>query len=139
MTIKTAASAIVDDLVDSGSFLRTQVSACDFGVLDNMSTCAVTVEPNLSTFRYIGYGGVREDSWGFMVTGWVRDMGDVEGTLGRMYDMHDALIGAVNGGSIANCASLYTRVESIQVLPPLSLAGGDVFMVQANTVSREDP
>jgi hypothetical protein len=45
MTLVAATCALIDDIVDSGSFLRTQVSACDFGILDSMPACALTIRP----------------------------------------------------------------------------------------------
>jgi hypothetical protein len=141
MTLKAAASAIIDDLVDSGSFLRTQVSACDYGILDGGPACAVTLRPGLSSFSYIGYGGVSEDTWGVLAQGWVQDTGSVTETLGRVIDMHDALKGAVNGGSIANTPVLTTRVQSLTHNPDVvwNFGGPDYFLVTANVTVREDP
>jgi hypothetical protein len=142
MTVKSAASAIVDDIVDSGSFLRTQVSACDFGVIDTGGACCVVVRPGFSSsHEYIGYGGVSEDSWRFRVMGYIKFSGDVADTMGKVLDMHDALKGAVNGGSRANCASLTTRVNSIEHNPDEMLEIGGMFysQVTANVTAREDP
>jgi hypothetical protein len=141
VTLKAAASAIIDDLVESGSFLRTQVSACDYGILDTAPASAVTLRPGLSSFSYIGYGGVSEDTWGVLVQGWVKDTGSVTETLGRVIDMHDALKGAVNGGSNANNATLTTRVQSFQHDPNTvwNFGGPDYFLVTANVTAREDP
>ena len=42
MTIKSSASALVDDIVESGSFLRTQVSACDYGVIEKTARAIIS-------------------------------------------------------------------------------------------------
>jgi len=142
MTIKAAASAIIDDLVDSGSFLRTQVSACDFGILDGGGGCAVIVRPGISSMNYIGFGGVSEDTWGFLVHGYVNDTGNVVETMTRVLDMHDALKGAINGGSNANNSQYTTRVVSTNHNPDatwVSLGGREFLLVTANVTTREDP
>lgn len=141
MTIKTAACAIIDDLVDSGSFLRTQVSACDFGLLDAGPTCVVILRPGLSTFESVAYGGVLENTWGLIAQGWIKDTGSVTEDLGRVWDMHDALLGAISGGSNANGPTLLTRVVSMSHDPnSLFVFGGNgYFLVNATITSREDP
>jgi hypothetical protein len=142
VTIKAAASAIIDDLVDSGSFLRTQVSACDYGVLDTSGGCAVVVRPGNSTMEQIGYGGGELNTWGFIVQGYVRDTGNVTEFLGRVYDMHDALREAINTGTNANTAMLTTKVVSTLHSPDTSFVspgGNDFSLVTANVTAREDP
>lgn len=141
MTLLSATCALIDDICDSGSFLRTQVSACDFGILDTMPACALTVRPGQSSFEYIGYGGVSEDTWGITVEGWVKNLGSVEQTLANVIHMHDALKGAINSGSRANCASLTTRVVSMRHNPneAFTFGGPDYLLVTANVTAREDP
>jgi hypothetical protein len=141
MTAKASASAIIDDLVDSGSFLRTQVSACDYGILDRTTGCAVIVRPSNSSFELVGYGGGRIDTWGFAAEGFIRETGDVVETLTRVLDMQDALLGAISNGSNANCASVSTVVRSMGHNPNVFFeAGGNAFlMVTAQITSTEDP
>lgn len=141
MTLVMATCAIIDDLVDSGSFLRTQVSACDYGILDSMPACAITLRPGLSPISYIAYGSVAEITWGLLAQGWIKDTGSVTETLGRIITIHDSLRGAIVGGSIANCASLTTRVVSISHSPDIvwNFGGPDYFLVTANVTAREDP
>jgi hypothetical protein len=144
MTLLAATCALVDDIVDSGSFLRTEVSACDFGVLGETAACAVTVRPGVSSFNYIGYGGVTECTWGLTVSGWVEDTGNVTETLANVIHMHDALraaIVAIVGGSRANCASLTTRVTAMSHNPDVvyNYGGPDFLLVNAMVTAREDP
>jgi hypothetical protein len=142
MTSLATACAIVDELVDSGSFLRTQVSACDFGIMDTAPACAVTVRPAVSTFNTLaGYGHVSIDTWGYSVRGWVKDTGNVVQTLANVYHMQDALRGALTGGSIANCASLSTRVTSMTHNQEnfYDFGGNDYLLVDAAVQATEDP
>lgn len=141
MTLLAATCALIDDIVDSGSFLRTQVSACDFGILDSMPACAVTIRPSQSSMEYIGYGSVSDIRWGLNVEGWVKHTGDVEQTLANVIHIHDALRAAIIGGSRANCGSLTTWVDSMRhnSNEAFTFGGPDYLLVTANVTAREDP
>lgn len=142
MTAVLAACALVDDLVGSGSFTNLQVSACDYGILTTRANaCAVTVRPALSGFEILGYGSVTKDVWGFQVDGWVQDSGDVVKTLANVIIMHDALKGAIVGGTVTNCASRQSRITSMQHVPDQAwnFGGPDYFKVTANVQVEEDP
>ena len=138
MSAITAACCLIDALVDSGSFLRTQVSACDFGIMNNAPACAVIVRPSVSNFSYdYGYNGRR--TWGWNVLGWIQGTADPEDILRRIITMHDSLYGALTGGSIANCASLTTRVRSISHdwTTITQISGRDYWLVQAAVTAEE--
>jgi hypothetical protein len=139
MTMMTAACALIDDLVDSGSFLRTQVSACDYGILDQMPACAVTLRPGLSTFDSEGFGHFFADHWGWSVEGWVQDSGDVEQTLKSIITMHDSLRGAIVAGSITNTNTRAAHVTSITHNPQSvwNFGGPDYFLVTATVQVSE--
>ena len=142
MTMKTAASAIIDDLVESGSFLRGQVSACDYGVLDTGGGCAVVVRPGNSSLEVIGYGGIELNTWGFTVQGYIKDQGNVVQLLTGVYDMHDALREAINTGTCANNTLMTTKVNGFLHNPDVSFispGGQDFALVTATVTTREDP
>lgn len=141
MTIKAAASAIIDDLIESGSFLRRQVSACDYGVLDNTSGCAIVLQPGHSTFEVIAYGGVMENLWGIVAECYVRDTGIVTQTLTRTWDIIDAVEGAISGGSNANSGDLRTQVTTISRTRDLfvEFGGNDFIPVYVTIQVAEDP
>lgn len=139
MTIFTAACALVDTFVESGSFLRTEVSACDYGILDNIETSGIIIRPGVSTFES-PFGYAAHSSWGFGVEGYVRDEGDVVETMSRALQMHDVLYGALVTGSLANTQTLTTTIKSITHNPLDSwfTPGGTAFlMVTANTEVKE--
>ena len=141
MTILAAACRLVDEIVDSGSFARTEVSACDFGIMGLAPTCAITIRPSNSSFSRVGYGGVGEQRWGFSVRGWVKDAGDVKKLLTDVYHMHDAMYSSINGGSIANTDIYTTWVETIGHNQDniWNFGGPDYQLVEAHVVVREDP
>jgi len=141
MTILAAACKLVDEIVDSGSFNRTEVSACDFGIMGLAPTCAVTIRPSNSSFRRIGYGSVGEQLWGFSVRGWVQDQGNVAELLANVYHMHDALYSSVNGGSIVNNEQYTTWIETFSHNQDnlWNFGGPDYQLVEAHVVVKEDP
>jgi len=115
-TIKSCASALLDDLVDSGSFLRSQVSACDYAVLESGATCAIVVQPLTSTARPLTFG-TQEYAWGFRLECYVKDTGRVPDTLTRVYDIQDAVAGAIMTGSNLRTAERDARVTSFSRPP----------------------
>ncbi len=141
MTMLTATCALVDQFVEAGSFLRTEVSACDFGILDAGPTSAITIRPAVSSFNRIGYGGLSENVWGFSVRGWVRDKGSVTELLENVVHMHDAIRGTIAAGSMVNCASLTTWVTSMTHNQDVfwNVGGNDFLYVEATVQAREDP
>lgn len=117
-TIKNCASLIIDDLVASGSFLRTQVSACDYAILEtSAATCAIVVQPLTSTARPLAFG-TQEYAWGFRLECYVKDTGRVPDTLTRVYDIHDAVAAAImTGACLHNDAGRDARVTSFSRPP----------------------
>jgi len=142
MTIVQAASALIDDLVASGSFLRNQVSACDYGIIDtSQAACIVVLQPAQSTFELITYGGGTWDSWGIVAECYMKDTGDMEADLARVWHIHDSVKGAVNAGSITNCASRLAYVVGMNRPRNqfVGLGGHEVMPVYISIVVKEDP
>ena len=142
MTALASASAIIDDLVESGSFLRTQVSACDYGILNKTTGCAVILRPSTATFvPHAAYGGGSIDTWGFIAECYIRHMKDPEVSLKNVIQMYDVIKTAVSSGSNANTIILTTKVNSISHNPNVffTAGGADFLLVTANITSMEDP
>ena len=138
MTIKAAASALIDDLVDSGSFLRTQVSACDYGVLEG-NACAIVVQPESSTLEEHVYGAL-ERVWGLRAECFIRDTGDVQATLTAVWDIHDAVDGAIASGSNLNTATRRARARAFTRAPDtfVEFQGNDYLPVYVLIEVREE-
>lgn len=141
MTMVKATCALVDQFVEAGSFLRTEVSACDMGILDTGPASAITIRPAVSSFTRIGYGGLSENVWGFSVRGWVQDMGNVVDLLANVVHIHDAIRETIAAGSMVNCASLTTWVTSMTHNQDTfwNFGGHDYLIVEATVQAREDP
>jgi len=140
MTIKSAASALVDDIVEAGSFSRTQVSACDYGVIEK-TACALVIQPGESTFTVHSYGAVYEDAWGLRIEGFLQDTGKVPDTVAALYDFLDAIRGSVVGGSNLNTATRIGTLVSINYNPDVAwdYGGLEYLRVIAIMAVREDP
>lgn len=142
MSMVKAASCIIDDFVESGSFYRAQVSACDFGIMENQPACAIVLRPSSTTLNRIGYSRTTEANWGFTALCFVKDtVGDVEKVLGDIIQMHDSVEGAIRTGCFATTGSLNTKVNSIthNWNDVYNFGSVDYFLVTAAIVASEDP
>lgn len=141
MTILQAASALVDDFVNSGSFLSNQVSACDYGIIDtSRAGCIIVLQPAQSSFETIGYGGVGLDNWGIMAEGYIKVTGDPTDAMTKVWQIHDAIVGAVRAGCLSgsNYPTHITQVTNATTGKYI-LAGHEVVGVLVNISVREDP
>ena len=138
MTILAAACAFVDELVESGSFLRTQVSACDYGVLIG-NACAVVVQPTTSTADEYAYGQIQR-TWRLRAECYIRDTGDVVETMSRVWHMHDAIDGAISGGSTLNTATRLARATLFDRPPDVfaEFGGNDYIPVFVTVEVQEE-
>lgn len=144
MTFLTTASALVDDFVRSGSFLRSQVSACDYGIIDTSKAgCVVVLQPAQTSYLVIGYGGVSLDSMGITAECYIKVTESVIDTLTKVWQIHDSVRGAVMSGCLAGSSYPTLSVEVTGANKPrnqfLGLGGHDVIPVYVEIVVKEDP
>jgi len=136
-SIKTCASALIDDLVESGSFLRSQISACDYGVLGS-ATCSIVVQPLTSTTSWATWNTL-DFIWGLRLECYIRDTNNPIEVLTMVWDMHDAILGAIMAGSNLNTLHRKARPVSFE-RPPDTFAeyGGHDFVPVYITVAVEE-
>ena len=143
MTCLASASALVDAFVESGSFLRPQVSACDFGVIDvGGGACGIIIHPGVTSVNAaLGYGGVSLDRWGYVVNGFIRLTQNPVVDLGRVYQMHDVIKTVLAGASKVNNVARTILDFSLSFDPNVtwSLGGADWLLVRATVSVEEDP
>lgn len=143
--ILKAACAIIDDLVGSGSFLSDQVSACDYGILDKPATsgCAVVLQPGVSSYDLIGYGGISLARWSILAECYVRDTGDVPETLGRVWQIHDVVKEAIDAGSNINPSDNTRTGRVSNINRPqnvfVEFGGNDFIPIYVTIEVKEDP
>lgn len=141
MTILAAASALIDDLVDSGSFHRTQVSACDYGILDTSGAgCVVILQPGQSTFEMIGFGGPTWDMWGIVAECYIRMTGHSVPTLTKVWQIHDVIKACVAGSNV-NTGARMAEVTGMNRPQNtfFEIGGHDFLPVFVNIKVSEDP
>jgi hypothetical protein len=140
LTILAAACALVDDLVDSGSFSAAQVSACDYGILTTMAaTCGLVIQPGTTTIEEHGFGS-QEHFWGIEVEAYLKDTGDPTVVLANTWHIHDAVIAIVSSGSTLNTPTRKALVTgAVKERDLIASFGGNDFIPVSFTVQvRED-
>jgi hypothetical protein len=138
-SIKTVGALCVDDLVDSGSFLSTQVSACDYGVLDTKAGCAIVVQPQSSTTTWATWN-TAQFNWGLRLECFIQDTGNPVQVLTRVWDIQDAVIGAILAGSNLNTAHRSARPVALDRPADtfVEFAGHDYVPVYVNVLVEEE-
>jgi len=138
VTIVAAACAFVDEMVESGSFLRTQVSACDYGVLIG-NACAIVVQPGTSTVDEYALGQLQR-TWRMRAECYVRDTGDVVETMARVWHMHDAVDGAISSGSTLQTPHRMARATTFDRPPDVfaEFGGNDYIPIFVTVEVQEE-
>lgn len=144
MTFISTASALVDDFVRSGSFLRNQVSACDYGIIDtSQAGCIVVLQPAQSSFTTVGYGGAQLADRGVVAECYIKVDAHVTDVMTKVWQIHDSVLGAVRTGCMAGSSYPTLIVEVTGISKPrnqfLSLSNHDVIPVYVNISIKEDP
>ena len=114
MSIWSAASALIDDLVATGSWARREVSACDYGLLDRggPSACLLIIQPVQATLSEDGYG-TQYSTWTIRIEAYIRNTADPAEVLGRIWQIHDTIPPAVRSGSNLNTAARSGLVTTV--------------------------
>lgn len=138
-SIKTAASHLANDFIQSSSFTGDQVSACDYGVLDNAGTCAVVIQPLTSSVEWGVYDGVMV-TWGLRVEGYIKDTGNACAVLTRVWDFHDVVTEIVTTGSTINTLHRSARPASFSRPPDsyIEFGGHDYLPVYVTVEVKEE-
>jgi hypothetical protein len=98
MGIQEAASALIADLIASGSFNAGEVSACDYAVLGSGAACAIVLQPLESTAEFGSFND-QTMTWGVRAECYIKDTGVSTCVLGRVWRIHDVVASAVKTGT----------------------------------------
>jgi hypothetical protein len=138
-SIKTAASHLANDFIESASFTARQVSACDYGVLDNSGACAIVIQPLTSSIEWGVYDGIMP-TWGMRVEAYIKDTGNPCAVLTRVWDIHDVITEIVTTGSTINTLHRSARPVSFSRPPDsyIEFNGTDYLPVYVTVEVKEE-
>ena len=91
MSLAAIRNGLYTHLTTCGPFGRTEISTCDFGILDGLSGSGILFLPGATAIIQETYGNQFVRKWGINGQGFVKDTGDSVGTLSRIWQFHDDL------------------------------------------------
>jgi len=103
------------------------------------NACAVVVQPTTSTADEYAYGQIQR-TWRLRAECYIRDTGDVVETMSRVWHMHDAIDGAISGGSTLNTATRLARATLFDRPPDVfaEFGGNDYIPVFVTVEVQEE-
>jgi hypothetical protein len=136
MNISAMKDDLRQDLIDSGSFLASEVSACDYGILNSCNTCAVMIAPGESEEALAVFGGDTDSEIELTLEIYLPERMDPTDALARRWQVHSVIPLAVQSGS--NLDRLNRVVRSFRFSCPRNAFaefGGQVFIPVYCTVT----
>ena len=127
-------------LTACGPFGRNEVSACDFGIVENVAGCAIVFLPGTTKIDRQTYGNVFQRNWGINGLGFIKDTGDSGSTLSRVWQFHDDLYNTVIkdqslGGAVQ---AAYLTGFNFNVNSSIDFGGGPIFFMVEWSMTAEE-
>jgi hypothetical protein len=139
MTIAAIRNAILSHLSGSGPWAASELSACSFHVLEQVSACCITFFPEgTSEIAPLSFGGgetfgaqtpiAQSRAWRIGGTLWIRDTGDAEDVLSRIWQGYDDLYATFHkDNSLGETCQNAVLVSIAQITDRFRLAGGQLW------------
>jgi len=99
MSVETARDDFIQDLLDSGYWKASEISACDYSILDTCNTCAIMVGPGNGTWDIQAYGGDIGGDFELEAEGYIREAEDPREAKKRVWEFIRDFYTAITGGS----------------------------------------
>ena len=131
MSLQTIRDGLVTTIVGQGKWAASQISSCDFGLMDLSASCVI-LQPGPGTSITpiaLGTNTVRDKAKNWDISGmvFVKDEGNPETLLSRMWIACDDIYDSVNADDTLNGtadAAMITRISRPSI---------DAFVTDGNT------
>jgi hypothetical protein len=118
MSLSAIRDGLLANLIASGKWDSTEVSACDFGVAEYSASCVVIQPgPNSRFFPVAGLGRsacgstrIKRKEWSIAGIGLVKDQGDPRALLGDLWTLSDDLFSAIDADDTLNGAAWASHI-----------------------------
>ena len=117
MSLAAIRNGLFTTLTTCGPWDDTEVSTCDFGILESTSACAIVFMPGNSTIEpnHVNNAPARGylRHWGIGGIGYLKDTGDPELVLARVWQFYDDLYNTVRKDDTLNGAAFSSMLTDI--------------------------
>ena len=118
MSIQAIRNGLFATLTACGPYAAAEISACSFDVLEATAACAITYFPNgISEIEPDRQGTYNSRNyyrtWRIGGTLWLRDTGDPQALLGRIWQGYDDLFNTLSKDDSLNGSACAARLASI--------------------------
>jgi len=130
MGLQDIRDGLARTLTACGPYVDAEISACDFGILESTSACAIVFTPGADTvFEAMTFGaaGVDAKSWSIDGAVYVKDTGDPLLFFGRVWQAHDDFFNTVKKDRSLNSTAKFGRVVSMSYNPDVGREAGGAF------------
>jgi len=126
----------------SGPYAATEVSTCDFGIIGDVSTCAIIFMPGANSYidpETLGWVRDKHIYWDIAGRGYIKFDGDATGLLSKVWQIHDDIFGTVNKDDTLQGSACAAAVKSLNFNPDVAVdaAGALWGVVNFRIVAEE--
>lgn len=117
-----------------GPWLDSEISTCDFGILETVTACAIVFMPSTdSSFEEIGFGisdSPDVNTWSIEGGLYIKDTGDPRALLNRVWLGHDDLRDTLRKDRTLNGQASNAILMSMSFDPTIALEAGGALWAQ---------
>ena len=142
MTLSNIRTGLVTTIVDFGKWSGTEVSACDFGIMDSSASC-VLLQPGPGTAivaATYGTNTVRDKIRNWNIDGFVfiKDPGDATALRSNIWTAVDDIYNSVNSDDTLNGTSDGAMITTIGLRPEMLTDGTiDWAVIEFGVIAQE--
>lgn len=135
-------NALWNQLTTCGPYLRSEVSACSFRVLEGSETCAIAFFPSDDALEQMTFGqnlATYNMMWGFKGAVYIKFTGDAEAMLGRVAQAKDDLRTTIQKDNSLGGGAQYAEIMRMSFDPERALeAAGAQWAIVEFEIQAQD-
>ncbi len=141
MTIQAIRTGLYTSM--TASFFSTkEVSTCDFGIIGEVSTCAIILMPGPNTYVEPvtdGHTRMKRIYWDIAGRGYIKFDGDAPALLSHVWQIHDDIYSLVNADDTFGGAADAAMVKSFNFNPDVAVdAAGALWAIVNFRITAEE-
>lgn len=142
MSLQDVMSGLFYVLHTWGPFAASEMSTCDFGILETANTCALVFWPGRdTTFEQVTFGASGQDFRHWSIEGaiYVKDTGDPQHIFDYVRRAHDDLYNTIRVDRFLNNTAANATLDGMSFDPNIGVeAGGHAWAIISFSLSADE-